>query len=309
MQNMLLLLALSFFLSTQQACACEQASKVKTSEYDQVATDQLKKILGHVYRSIWQTECAKIKSLIELRADPNVQTRFGTRLLHHAARRSDAAMVEFCLQQGGCAHVLPGDLAAPLIEARSPEVAQLLLDNKASIDCSKYGNNALHTALALNETSADFLAFWVNTGIDPQAKGRFGKSYLHTLCLQTNRHRYLERIAIGSFLQADAQIKNTAGETAVDELKRGYPHLVGPVEEVISTTQRFKRQLLYEQEQVAPLVSAHMPQTLTPLVIGYAGLEKVLWKKDHWSRIQKSLTLIPITEQENNKRKRLLSDI
>lgn len=293
MQTILFLLALFFCSNTHQANASDQTTLVKTDKYDQTATDQLKKVLRSACEVTWKEDCIEIKRLIELRADPNTRPEEGRRLLHVAALLNDPAMVAFGLQHGGCAHLLPGEDDAPLMNAKSAQVAQLLLDNKATLDCFQNGKNILHEAINL-KYSTKFLVFLSNAGIDPHAKDeRFGESYLHTICYESQctstAKKFLKRVAVVSFLQTDFHCKNRAGYTPLDKIKKHSPQLVEPAQEVISVTHFIKRHLQLEQEQVGPLVSAHILPTLTPLVVGYAGLDKVSWEPGHWDRIQNQL--------------------
>lgn len=105
-----------------------------------------------------------VKTLLELGADPNQQSKVGEYPIHQAAESNQAAVTELLLRKGAdpdvqqsCNCHLDGETALHIAAAKNfAEIIQVLLRYEAdpSVKDWVYGRTALHTAVVNNSVES-----------------------------------------------------------------------------------------------------------------------------------------------------------
>lgn len=289
--------------------------------YSEEATAWLKEKYAHMYRSDnYQEYRNQLKKLVEEdNADPNVG--IFDPLLSLAVAHNDYEFTQSLL-----AHKAdPNEqrrFSYPIDQAETPEMAQLLIDNKADPHIENRSGNVLHSAVRTNKTT-QMVAFWCTMGVDASLQNKVDSSTpLHALFLSTlnsdenesNAKKHLaENTAALLWSGADVNRKNRPGKNPLQLLRSLSPELAPSMQARMTIVPQVKQEKEQEYAQgimqtVAPLVRS---EDVAKIVITLMGpLVPLSWDPHYMPEIERRVRekmIVAMPEASRKASKRLRS--
>ncbi len=282
-------------LNSQSAHAAD-APQPAPLTYSEEGTSWLKKEYATMTRSgnYWNHRDQLKKCVEEDKANPNMGL-LSTQLLNTVVAHND---YEFTLSL--LAHKADPNTPwfnYPIYHAETPEMAQLLIDNKADPHVENRSGNVLHNA-ARTQASPQMVAFWCNRGINHSLRNKVDlETPLHTLFFNTlsadesNAEKHLaENTAALLWSGADINSKNMLAQTPLQLLISLASDLKPTMQARMTIVPQVKQEKEQEYAQgimqtVAPLVRS---KDVAKLVIAFMGpLLPLSWDPHYLPEIER----------------------
>lgn len=306
-------------LNSQSAHAAD-APQATPLTYSEEGTAWLKEEYSHMYRSNdYQEHRDRLKKLVEENnANPNLV--IVDPLLSVAVAHNDYEFAQSLLAHKANPNILR--LGYPINQAETPEMAQLLIDNKADPHVEDRSGNVLHNAVRTNK-SPEMVAFWCNVGVKTSLSNKYDLSTpLHMLFLralssdenESNAKKDLaENTSALLWNGADATSKDRQMENPLQLLRSLAPDLAPSMEPRMAIVPRVKQEKEQEYEQgimqtVAPLVRS---KDVAKVVIALMGpLVPLPWDPQYLPEIEhrvRQATIVSMPKTARKAPKRLRS--
>lgn len=269
--------------------ASEQTSpdavQAKTFIYDPIATQKLQQLYKAINDLNYKEHSNTLKKLVENEdADPNI-VEFSKPFLCDVVQKNDVGFVEVLLARKASPNP-PGD-KHPLSYAKTAQMAQLLVNNKADLHVSCFlDGNLLHDA-AIRGRSAQVIAFLCNAGVNYNLQDKHNESPLHRLFSSSFPENRMRKTAPFLWKQADLSSKNNKCKTPADVLQEDSPELVPQFEALVKVVPETRNDKPQEYRQIRSLLTQPITPNLAGIVIDYMGLQSgILYSDEYWDAIE-----------------------